>query len=1264
MKSHFGVLPLLWLAVLSATAWTPTLPPLLPTVAVCRLRYGRESTRQLATTSDDGRAHDRPHQRTAVERVEQALFDPQPNRPPATRATVIMPGGSGKTRVGLRVAERALREAGEVPRPDQPSKAVLVLVPTLALIEQAASEYRAHAATVRPTTTASWSQHMLCVCSRLADPNLEHTTSPGAIAARLARAARGEFQVIFSTYRSCHVVVEAQRQAGGNATIALVVFDEAHVTAAAGVHTALALSDSNLRAARRLFLTATPRVFGRRLPKATAAAAAGTFPTAFKGGDMDALPWRSMDDPTVYGAVVHQLGYHEAIDLGVTVPVRLVVLSPPPRPAGVPATAAAAAPEAAAVRSRLLASAAQVACERHGISKIIAFHRTNARSRETLRAARDLAFFDTLLLDGRMKATNREAVLQRLRDDESADTQRPLLVCNAKLLTTGVDLPTCDCVLLVDPMQSHVEIQQVMARAARRAPGKKCGFVLVPPVDDDEGTTTVMEVLRAQLETVPNLLPDLRRWCQQRGQFRPRGDGSSEDPEALSVELQRLLLFDSSTVPAETLADVLETVVVDLLGTWDHRAGLLARYRDEHGHCLVPRQYEVDGVKLGAWVGNQRSTYARGALSKYRQHVLQDLGFVFDVHESEWQRQLARLARFVQEQGHSLVPASFDDGEELQLSAWVTNQRRARTRGSISETRVAQLDALGFVWDVKQHEWQRWFGLLVRYREEFGHCAVPQAYREPSTGAKLGVWVAQQRKAATRGRMTDDRRHRLEELGFVWTHERVESTWEARFQELQQYRKTHGDCLVPRGFTSPKSGSKLGAWVGNQRTAWSKGRLPQERVDRLAAMGFAFDIKEAQWATGLAHLQEFHRQCGHAHVSTSHTVRGSFRLGFWLNQQRHTYAAGKLSSWRVEQLEALGVIWEPSEARFEVMFTALVQFHAKHGHCLVQPTSSARGQAEGAVSEEEARLHRWLTQLRARARRQELDGAHRRRLEALGVNLSADGRVSEEDWEARLTDLEQFQAVHGHCRVPARHCTDQGVKLGAWVGTQRMRFRRGSLQPARQQQLDALGFVWAPNEDQWDARLEQLERFRAEHGHVQVPATYCTEDGLRLGRWVLQQRKSLAAQQLSTERRQRLAVLGLLWSPGTRHRPRGGRNRRSSGVPNNRTRPRLAPPATPTSTTSPTPPLLQDPQVKAGVKAPEAVLDGTTRDGRAAPAEVEAAKRLAAVRRRRSAVSRFGNLRRVAAAVAREVPVQPPGDDDGAGAGQGHDVQDGELGRI
>ena len=59
-------------------------------------------------------------------------------------------------------------------------------------------------------------------------------------------------------------------------------------------------------------------------------------------------------------------------------------------------------------------------------------------------------------------------------------------------------------------------------------------------------------------------------------------------------------------------------------------------------------------------------------------------------------------------------------------------------------------------------------------------------------------------------------------------------------------------------------------------------------------------------------------------------------------------------------------------------------------------------------------------------------------------------------WEERLEQLEEYKAVHGHCRVPYKY--NENPSLGYWANNQRHSFKSGKLSDERIADLNAIGF--------------------------------------------------------------------------------------------------------------------------------------------------------------------------------------------------------------
>jgi hypothetical protein len=154
-----------------------------------------------------------------------------------------------------------------------------------------------------------------------------------------------------------------------------------------------------------------------------------------------------------------------------------------------------------------------------------------------------------------------------------------------------------------------------------------------------------------------------------------------------------------------------------------------------------------------------------------------------------------------------------------------------------------------FHWHTRGEEhWRIHYEKLQAYNARHGHVLVPRVNPEDP---KLGDWVCEQRhqyKLMTRNEtttMTPERKKALDDLGFAWQI-RQRPEWDARYQQLVNYQKEHGDTLVPQFYKQDKG---LGKWVAKQREQYKllkDGKhsfLTPDRLERLNAINFCWSIK-------------------------------------------------------------------------------------------------------------------------------------------------------------------------------------------------------------------------------------------------------------------------------------------------------------------------------------------------------------------------------------------------------------------------------------
>jgi hypothetical protein len=129
-----------------------------------------------------------------------------------------------------------------------------------------------------------------------------------------------------------------------------------------------------------------------------------------------------------------------------------------------------------------------------------------------------------------------------------------------------------------------------------------------------------------------------------------------------------------------------------------------------HEHCQVPHAYE-ENPALARWVKRQRYQYKLlkegkpSTMTQERIKALEDIGFIWDSHNSAWEERVAELRRFKKRHGHCNVPSSYK--ENMRLATWVKCQRRQYKlfwqgkASNITLERIEQLQELGFEWSLR-----------------------------------------------------------------------------------------------------------------------------------------------------------------------------------------------------------------------------------------------------------------------------------------------------------------------------------------------------------------------------------------------------------------------------------------------------------------------------------------------------------------------------------------------------------------------------------
>lgn len=789
------------------------------------------------------------------------------------RGTVVMACGTGKTLVALWAVEQSK------------AKTILVLVPSLTLMQQTLEEWSVH---------NSWGKDFsyLCVCS---DPQVDLKnddaieidandlpfridTDPEIVKNYLGQE-NGKIKIVFSTYQSSQVVSQATRDVF---EFDIGIFDEAHKTTGSSEgRFSLALKDENIKIRKRIFLTATPKHYD--------------ISKRDKHGEFKVS---SMDDERVYGRRAHTLTFGDAAAKGIICPYKVVItLIDKHQVNDFALKNGITIVEGDWVNAKWVANQIAIsrAVKQTKAKKVITFH---SRVEAARKFAGDdvngikkfLNKFQVFHVNGKQKSNERKDSITKFRN-------APLsLVTNAKCLTEGVDVPAVDMVAFVDPRHSKIDITQAVGRAMRKPRGgdKKIGYIVVPIFAGDLDNQSVEEGLKQEdFEDVALILNSLMEQDEElveiiRELRQAKGRNEIFNPKRLREKVEVI----GHLVGLDELANSIYIEAVDRLGeSWDEWFGKLVKFFNREGHCNVPIKYHEDEFRLGQWVGVQRAK--RGELSENRLRQLDEKDFIWDSFDNKWELGFSSLLQFKEREGHCLVPNIYIE-DKFSLGSWIGKQRTDKR--NLVPDRLHRLNNIGFIWDPLSTKWEAGFNALFQFKEREGHLDAPNNHVEDKF--PLGAWISDQRER--QGKLSVDRLQRLNEIGFIW--DSLAYKWHAGFCELLKYREREGHCVVPALY---KEGDyPLGQWVGVQRKKRSK--LTPERLRRLGELDFDWDPVFNKWQSGFQALLSFKEREGHCRVPGKHIENG-YKLGQWVIIKR--YEKNDLSDDRRKLLDEIGFLW-------------------------------------------------------------------------------------------------------------------------------------------------------------------------------------------------------------------------------------------------------------------------------------------------------------------------------------------------------------------
>ncbi|WP_441702418.1 type ISP restriction/modification enzyme [Helicobacter pylori] len=454
----------------------------------------------------------RSHQIEAIKATKEYFSSPK-----NARGKLIMACGTGKTYTSLKIME-ALR-----------SKIMLFLAPSIALLSQTFREYAKE-------KSEPFYASIVCSDDKVGkgkknkndddtdDINFSElpnkpSTRPEDILSVCEKAQKENKRfIIFSTYQSALRIKEAQEVGLGE--IDLIICDEAHRTVGAMYSTnerddknafTLCHSDGNIKAKKRLYMTATPKVYSES--------------SKARAKESDNVIY-SMDDESIFGEEIYTLNFTKAIALDLLTDYKVMILAVRKEDlSGVTNSVNKKISQLKAKGTKL----DKKLINNEFVCKIVGTHKGLAKQDlivldsenkedhnlqnqyDTTPSQRAISFcksintsknikdsFETIMecydeelkkksfknlkisidhIDGTMNCKDRLEKLEELNEFQPNTCK---VLSNARCLSEGVDVPALDSIVFFDGKSAMVDIIQAVGRVMRKAKRKKRGYIILP----------------------------------------------------------------------------------------------------------------------------------------------------------------------------------------------------------------------------------------------------------------------------------------------------------------------------------------------------------------------------------------------------------------------------------------------------------------------------------------------------------------------------------------------------------------------------------------------------------------------------------------------------------------------------------------------------------------------------------------------------------------------------------------------------------------
>lgn len=717
---------------------------------------------------------------------------------------------------------------------------------------------------------------------------------------------------IICTYQSAMKLAVACRLNNKEIQIDFGVFDEAHKTVGQKDKLfSLMLDDKNLVIKKRLFMTATTKMYKGKM------------------NEDDTKDVLSMDNESVYGKKVFTYNVDQAIKEKRLVNydiISLVATDAEIKKLIKDNKLVSFQKEFTNEESNYLGTILMLLKKIHdGTTKhLLTYHNTVKRGQkfcEFMTKINNLLYKNKICVDTFSGNTSMAKRNRLIKDFTKSGVG---VLCTARVLNEGVNIPIIDSVCFVDERQSTIDIVQCVGRMLRLYQDKTMAHVFIPTFitsleDEDIGGGAFANTIRI-LKAMKSVDGDITEYFMLKSEGKPIVG-------CQIVKFEGVVFVDGSKqIELDKWSNVVETKIWEVVDSFEFKKNLLFQFVEEHNRIPYQRE-KYNDIKIGTWCQTQRINKRINKLDKYKIDQLNKITGWFWNKIDLFDKQYDELKKWTNE--HKKIPSAQSKNLiEKQLGGFCNNQRVLKKKNQLNNYKINKLIELKeWYWadvNLTIRSFDENYNELIKWINEYKK--IPLSQSKDLIEKQLGQFCNNQRVKKKKNKLSKHKIVQLEKIKIWYWHNDIiieRKPFDEKYDELKKW--TDKNKKIPSMQSKNLIEKQLGTFCANQKSQRKQNKLDKNKIENLEKLigwsWYSDEIKvkklfDEQYDELVKWINENKKIPNKNNEDSIENL-----LGLFCQKQRNKKRVNKLDKNKISQLEKLeGWSWGKSEFKLQKTF--------------------------------------------------------------------------------------------------------------------------------------------------------------------------------------------------------------------------------------------------------------------------------------------------------------------------------------------------------